>query len=403
MDVHKVYGVDASQPAADDETADDETADGAPNPADAPVDDAAQQSKAAPAQQLGNPSATANAAAAIDRLLSGAPKPISSALVTANSDHGSAGESAEPTKRSGLLPSLLGERLSRLIGATQTRGGTAGQSDDVDGRGVEPADGNAEEAAAEPGAESPPLLRPKHLILGGVAVVVVLVIAVVIGAAHGRETEPVIGSQADSDTTQHAPTKGGPSQRDKPLRVEISTTKPPRCPAPSTDAANAISGDPTKAWTCTRAYNADGATLNLTLPGGPYCITSVRLVPGWDYTGPDKVDQWLQYRIVSAGVWRFDDGKRAEQKFDGSRKQQHVDIDCALSSTVQLQITKTSLAAPVAPTTSNAAPLPGLPGGWGSINLPEPSGIGAPSGAQNSGEPSAFAVSSLEIIGHRAQ
>lgn len=254
------------------------------------------------------------------------------------------------------------------------------------------------------GAKSSGLLRVRHWVIGGAVLVVVLVCALVSGlmtAMRDAPTEPASGRGSDKPGDAAAPDLDG-KQIDKPLPLTID---PPVCWTPSNDVDNAIKDDEELAFTCTPPWNADGTRIVIHLTGGPYRIAKVRMIPGWDYTSKDKVDQWCQYRTTSIATWRFDDSKGYDQTFDGSREQQSKEIpDEIYASTVTLQIAKTTVpkcgTSPGATSTPPGLGMPGFPGGWGTINLPgsEP---GKPSSGQSSGDPKAFALSFLQILGHK--
>ncbi|WP_433631386.1 hypothetical protein [Nocardia sp. CA-120079] len=77
------------------------------------------------------------------------------------------------------------------------------------------------------------------------------------------------------------------------------------CPPGSTPGMDAFGGQG-KAWSCVRAYKVDGQVLTIDL-GKTYQIDSIGIVPGWDNTGSDGVDQWTKYRTASRIRYTFDD------------------------------------------------------------------------------------------------
>lgn len=77
------------------------------------------------------------------------------------------------------------------------------------------------------------------------------------------------------------------------------------CPPGSTPGMDAFGGQG-KAWSCVRAYKVDGQVLTIDL-GKTYQIDSIGIVPGWDNTGSDGVDQWTKYRTASRVRYTFDD------------------------------------------------------------------------------------------------
>jgi hypothetical protein len=117
---------------------------------------------------------------------------------------------------------------------------------------------------------------------------------------------------------------------------------------------------------------------------------------------------WIKHRIVSSVVWRFDDKYPQRQDFDGSQKLQPLTVPKRVASIVAMTITKTDAPQQTAPPTKFAEITPPLPSGSGDKNwLDDIVGShGAkpnkPSPINNTdtAEPDAFAISSIEIIGH---
>lgn len=63
-------------------------------------------------------------------------------------------------------------------------------------------------------------------------------------------------------------------------------------------------GHMTRAWVCTRINGLDLNVLNITFDK-PVVITSIALVPGWDYVAPDGRDEWTRHRLITAVTWRM--------------------------------------------------------------------------------------------------
>lgn len=389
MDIHAIYGVGGHDG--------EQVADAGPGPRPEQV----------PAgrplvEQTSEYSASVRATEAIERLMN-TREPITSAIQPAATATTTTPDVHAARKRKVGV-------LARLFGGGKSQSGrqdfTAEPDDETNKKSGQSDSGIDHQSAGEEGqdgdADKSALLGRKHLWIGATGLVMVVVCALVLGSltGHRGESPPVLDSAAPP-ASEALPS--GEQQRDRPISLTVDD---PHCWSPSTDASNAVSGDPKKAWTCTRTFNSDGTRLTIRLAGGPYRISKVRLVPGWDFTGPDQVDQWFKYRTVTTVVWRFDGGSPIEQQFDGGRKQQSKDVPYVFASTVTLRVTKTAIPAASSPTSSSIpAPNFGFPGGWGSINLPVPGAGQAPgfSGGRSSTEPKAFAISSVEILGHRAQ
>ncbi|SKZ03099.1 Uncharacterised protein [Mycobacteroides abscessus subsp. bolletii] len=358
-------------------------------------------------------SPTAQAAARLSEIRARRGRPVSSAVTNAGPDADTPPSAVQKQGRKrGLFASVIGAADDDSeSSARKSAKRKAVQKDRDAGNDTDEASENEESGDADPqdkagSGRGNSLLRPRHLIALASAVGVVLVVslAVTIGVLSGGGTEQPLASTTGGGASTTTST-AALSTRDKPLPIEVAQTdgRGNKCPAPSSDVANAFSPDKTKALTCTRAWNADGAQFTFTLPGGPYVISEVRLKPGYDWTDPEtKTDQWELYRIVHSATWRFDVGKPVEQVFNGSRRQQSKRTEGIISSTVTLTITKTSPPSPAAPTASSTGPTFGIPGGFGSIPLP---GIGSPgqtNAHQNPGALTAFAFSDVQIMGHRA-
>ncbi len=398
MDVSKVYGVSApgaptppAEPAAPADGKAPETS--APAVATEPSGEQVEQTPAG--------SATTSAADAIDRLLKSSGRPVSSAVrFTGAASASSAEGRTETASKRGLF--------ARIKGAPDASSSkpTGIKSDDAkDVSSGETSDASATDTSTTQGDNPEPksaLVKMRHIAIAATVTVVVAVVAVVLGiVTSSTRTVETAAPATGGAHTDKSSGKGGP-QRDQPLPIKVV---PPRCPAPSTDAANAVSGDPKKAWTCTRGFNSDGTQLSMNLEDGPYRLSQVCLVPGFDGSDGDNSDLWFKYRVVTQVTWRFDNGhpsgKPIEQTFDGSRKQQCQDIPGVLASTVTLTIRKTEMAAASNSSTPQKTPTE-LPGGFGSINLPMP-GAGSNPAATTPADVNAFAVSSLQIFGHAPQ
>ncbi|TEA09225.1 hypothetical protein [Mycobacteroides salmoniphilum] len=405
MDFEEVYGLEsASTPEPDPVPP--------PNPAARESTPAPQAAKGAVAQseQLPALSRTAQATARINQIRAERGRPITSAIGGSSGGADSSGGAAKKSdKKRGFFASLIAAGDAdedRPRGGPTSKGAAAQNNRDDDDKGLDDRDEDAGADRAANKSATKSLLGTRHLIIGGVGIAVALVVAMalVIGILSSSSGDRQVASTTGGDGATTTP--AAPSARDKPLPIEVDESEAgrPMCPAPSSDVANAYSPDKSKALTCTRAWNADGAQFTFNLAGGPYVITEVRLKPGFDYTDPDtKIDQWALYRIVRMARWQFEVGKPVDQTFNASRKQQSKRVEGVISSKVTLRITKTVPPSPDAPAATSTGPTFGFPGGFGSINLPDGS---SPAGKGTNGQPSgaltAFALSQVQIIGHRA-
>ncbi|MEX7474408.1 hypothetical protein AB4Z39_32475 [Mycobacterium adipatum] len=299
--------------------------------------------------------------------------------------------------------------LRRLLGGAGDAAAPT-EDEDLDGspgtaereRGGE---GDSDEAAPGAGSRRFPV-RPVHAALGAAFAVAVLVAALMLGRTPGT----------DSAVTT-APMAGAPAPAANPADPQIDRTQLPiavekgdvlaQCESGSTDAYGAFSHEEGAAWKCLAPYDGVGQVLAITLPDGPYVITEVRMMPGFDAADKDGSDQWAKHRVVSKVTWRFDDGTRVPQEFDGSRRQQVVSVPEAVTNRVTVTIQKTDAPAPVDTPISASAPAPPIPGGGNVPNwlddtnwLPSVPGSESASGGDRAEEPKAFAISSIEIVGY---
>lgn len=73
------------------------------------------------------------------------------------------------------------------------------------------------------------------------------------------------------------------------------------------DAVAPFSGDKTRAWKCDRIDGLDLNVLNVTF-NKPVVITSITIVPGFNYIAPDGRDEWPRHRVVTDVSWRMGGG-----------------------------------------------------------------------------------------------
>ncbi|MFI7667895.1 discoidin domain-containing protein [Nocardia sp. NPDC049526] len=106
-----------------------------------------------------------------------------------------------------------------------------------------------------------------------------------------------------------SPTAAAPTSKPESSTAPSGTITPKsataNCPPGSTPGMDAFGGQG-KAWSCVRAYKVDGQVLTIDL-GKTYQIDSIGIVPGWDNTGSDGVDQWTKFRTASRVRYTFDD------------------------------------------------------------------------------------------------
>jgi hypothetical protein len=107
------------------------------------------------------------------------------------------------------------------------------------------------------------------------------------------------------------------SPTSEPVHQEITLT-PVKvtdfCPARSTHATLAFSDVDKNAWVCVRAHGIDGARFEVYFDS-PVVITSIMVVPGWDYVEPNGLNHWNEHRLVTRILWRLG-GKQLVQNIN---------------------------------------------------------------------------------------
>ncbi|WP_067694227.1 hypothetical protein [Nocardia jejuensis] len=151
----------------------------------------------------------------------------------------------------------------------------------------------------------PRIREPKVALAIAAACTLVVALAIL---TSGGETEPT-NNPAVLATGTGSPDPLTPTQPATPTTavgspIQIKSAQS-HCPPGGTPAMDAFAGTG-KAWSCPRAYKVDGQILIIDL-GRSYRVDSIGVVPGWDASTPDGVDQWVKYRTASRVSYRFDD------------------------------------------------------------------------------------------------
>lgn len=145
------------------------------------------------------------------------------------------------------------------------------------------------------------LRKPKVALGVAAALAVLLVFILVVTGGEDKQPDQLqVLTQAPTSAAEAPPP--GPA----PGSVIVPESAKSQCPPGGTDAMDAFSGEPGKAWSCARAYQVDGQIIRIDL-GKTYEIESIAIVPGWDHVGTDGVDQWAKFRTVSRVSYQFDD------------------------------------------------------------------------------------------------
>lgn len=216
--------------------------------------------------------------------------------------------------------------------------------------------------------------KSPKVLTGALAAVVLVAVLVIVFKPSPVPAPPLTISSAPPPTAP-AP---APTPVDGPIKIESASSK---CPAGSSEAANAFDGQTDTAWTCKMPYGP-GQILTIAL-GDVYVISKVSLVPGFNKISASG-DEWNKYQTVTKVRWLFGeyspskpctlDNNCLEQSTDNTRDVVSVPVvPNKKASTVKLVILKTT---------------------------PPPAESGLlvdPSAATDS-----FAVSEIQIIGHPA-
>ncbi|MCC9185569.1 discoidin domain-containing protein [Mycolicibacterium mageritense] len=183
---------------------------------------------------------------------------------------------------------------------------------------------------------------PKVLISALAAVVLVAVLVIAFKPSPAP-APPLTISSAPPPTAAGPP----PAPVDVPIKIESATSK---CPAGSSEEANAFDGQTDTAWTCKMPYGP-GQILTINL-GDVYVISKVSLVPGFNKISTSG-DEWNKYQTVTKVRWLFGeyspakpcalDNNCLEQSTDNTRDVVSVPVVPSKKvSTIKLVILKTT-------------------------------------------------------------
>lgn len=249
-----------------------------------------------------------------------------------------------------------------------------------------PDDIDAPEAAAEPG------IRERMLNVGASAAhwlrkdrsrgkkcalitgAFILTIGGIFVAAHGGRGNPPepAGQIATSPPAIDNPEPSVGDEILVPAKVSASCGN-------DSDGVGPFSANKDRAWVCDRINGLDLNVLNIIFDK-PVVITSICIVPGWNYVAPDGRDEWARHRLTTSVTWRMG-GKVYPQKITPTRTGVCKQFPAVVTQEMSMTITA-SMRPPV---------------GEGEKH----SGIGA---ANSADDPSKVdettAVSSIEIKGH---
>ncbi|MGV7686342.1 discoidin domain-containing protein [Mycobacterium kansasii] len=212
--------------------------------------------------------------------------------------------------------------------------------------------------------------------IGGLAATVAIVGLVVVVFKHEPPgPAPLMISAAPASTTTPPTTP----LVDGPIKIASSTAK---CPGSGEDSSNAFDGQLDTAWVCKTSYGP-GQKLVINL-GEPYVISRLTIVPGFNKFGTNG-DQWTQYQTVTRIRWLFG-------AFDPN-KPCNLDNNCLETNTdnrresVPVFVTPNKTASVITMVVLKTTPPPN------SGDLLN----------DHTGQADSFAVSEIQVIGHRPQ
>lgn len=256
-------------------------------------------------------------------------------------------------------------------------------------------------AAAAPPAEEFPtakrwgldLSRRSHRMagVGAAAAAVTLIAALTLNSgdsdtptASTPENNPNFSVPTVTQSPAAAPT-AAPAGADGPVGIKRADS---RCTAGSTDPKQAFDLDLNTAWMCVPAYGVPGTVLRVEFDNW-YVVTGVSMVPGWNRVNPDGSDEWVKHKTAATVEYQFNDPDetRLTQQTNNVRDEVFTAVQPPVLASA-MTITITEFGSP----TGAVADVTTAPAQGGIIASDTPV----------TGDLKDFAISSISIIGHRA-
>lgn len=128
-------------------------------------------------------------------------------------------------------------------------------------------------------------------------------------------------------------------------------------PPGSSDPSLAFGTDKTQAWICTRLYNMDNSILTITF-SQPVVVSSIMVMPGFNYVEPNGEDHWNQHRLVTLIKWRIG-GTELIQDIMPNRAGAVLQVPNLATQVITATIMNTE----PPPNVGGSGPLPGIFGG----------------------------------------
>jgi hypothetical protein len=143
----------------------------------------------------------------------------------------------------------------------------------------------------------------------GTAILIVLCVVGLLASMCGHHEKPLPGPSG----TMSEPETQSQEEQHQEVTLMPKTVKD-FCPARSTHATLAFTDNEKNAWICQRAHGIDGARLEIYFDS-PVVVTSICVVPGWNYVEPNGKNHWNEHRLVTKILWRIG-GKQIVQNIN---------------------------------------------------------------------------------------
>jgi hypothetical protein len=234
--------------------------------------------------------------------------------------------------------------------------------------------------------------RRSHRVAAIAAAGTAVTLAAVLFMPKGADTSSTSASSSanfsvPTITQSPAPASASPSAAgsDGPVGIKRADS---RCTAGSTDPMQAFDPDLNTAWMCVPAYGVPGTVLRVEFDNW-YVVTGVSIVPGWNRVNPDGSDEWVKHMTAATVEYQLNDPDetRLTQKTNNIRDAVLTPVQPPVLASA-MTITITEFGSP----TGAIADVTTAPGRGGIMASDTPL----------TGDLKDFAISSISIIGHRA-
>jgi hypothetical protein len=217
--------------------------------------------------------------------------------------------------------------------------------------------------------------KSTKVLAGGLVALLAVVVLLIVLLKPG----PAAPAQLTITAAPTAPKATPPTAtvHDATIKIASSTGK---CPGSADDSSNAFDGQMDTAWVCKAPYGP-GQKLTIYL-GQPYVISKLTIVPGFNKFG-SNVDEWNKHQTVTKVRWLFG-------AYD-SNKPCNLDNNCLETNTDNRRDT---VPVPVNPNKTTSVITMVV------LKTTQPPNTSGPL-ADPSNKVDSFAVSEIQVIGHR--